>query len=205
MLTLPSVVVENEEPVWEMARLFPLQGAWTEDDYLEFNENRLLEFSNGRIEVLPMPTTSHQRIVAKLFRLLERFVLAHALGEVLIAPLRVRTGIRQYREPDIVFLFAHHADRAGEAFWDGADLVMEVVSPEGRTRDTVKKRHEYARAGIPEYWVVDPEMRAITVYALDPHKDDASYVVHGDFGDGQEATSRLLPGFRVDVQTIFAV
>ena len=43
------------EPPWDVALLYPLQGSWTEDDYLELGTNRLVEFSDGGIEVLPMP------------------------------------------------------------------------------------------------------------------------------------------------------
>jgi Uma2 family endonuclease len=74
---------------------------------------------------------------------------------------------------------------------------MEVVSEgdESRHRDLVTKRDEYARAGIPEYWIVDPELGRITVLAL----EETSYAVHGEYSKGQQATSKLLPGFTVDV------
>ena len=79
----------------------------------------------------------------------------------------------------------------------GADLVMEVVSAgdEARRRDLTQKREEYAQAGIPEYWIVDPELGQITVLTL----EDQIYVVHGEFKRGDRATSKLLPGFAVDV------
>ncbi|MFQ5856995.1 MAG: Uma2 family endonuclease [Anaerolineae bacterium] len=72
---------------------------------------------------------------------------------------------------------------------------MEVISEDGRYRDTVTKRREYARAGIPEYWIVDPQEKQITVWTL----DGDSYTVHGESGRGAEATSMLLEGFAVAV------
>ena len=51
------------EPAWDVALLFPAQGAWSVDDYLALDTNRLVEFSHGRIEVLPMPSDKHQTIV----------------------------------------------------------------------------------------------------------------------------------------------
>ncbi|MCI0680895.1 MAG: Uma2 family endonuclease [Gemmataceae bacterium] len=86
---------------------------------------------------------------------------------------------------------------------EGADLVMEVVSEgeESRQRDLVTKRDEYARAGIAEYWIVDPELHRITVLALDGN----AYREHGVFGAGQTATSALLPGYSVTVDDAFAV
>ena len=90
---------------------------------------------------------------------------------------------------------AEHASRIGESFWEGADLVMEVVSDDDRRRDLETKRREYAQAGIPEYWIVDPEQGRITVLRL----DGATYAVHGDFPLDAQATSTLLPGFVLDV------
>ena len=108
---------------------------WSVDEYLALDGNHLVEFSNGFLDVLPMPTTTHQRI-----RLLSSadsspaFVDAATLGDVLLAPLRVRLWREKFREPDVVFMRKEHADRIGDEFWKGADLVMEVVSGEGKDR-----------------------------------------------------------------------
>ena len=72
---------------------------------------------------------------------------------------------------------------------------MEVVSDDDRRRDLETKRQEYAQAGIPEYWIVDPRQARITVL----HLDGATYAVHGDFPMGTQATSPLFPGFTLDV------
>jgi Uma2 family endonuclease len=95
-----------------------------------------------------------------------------------------------------------HAERIHEEWWDAADLVMEVVNKDakGRRRDLVTKRREYARAGIPEYWIVDPQEERITVLRLVGKR----YVVHGAFGEGTAATSHLLVGFTVDVAKVLA-
>ena len=83
-------------------------------------------------------------------------------------------------------------------FWSGADLVGEVVSPDDPGRDLVRKRQEYARAGIPEYWIVDPMAQHIIVLQL----VGSTYREHGVFTRGTQATSALLPGFTVAVDTI---
>jgi Uma2 family endonuclease len=193
---------DEPEPTWEVAHLFPAQGTWTEGDFLALDTNHLVELSNGRLEVLPMPTTTHQRIVVYLYSMLAAFTEAHDLGEVLVAALPVRLWRGKIREPDVVFMLKEHADRIGEEFWKGADLVMEVVSGEGkdRRRDLVKKREEYARARISEYWIVDPREEKITVLRLARKR----YAVRGEFGKGQTATSHLLPGFAVDVSSALA-
>jgi Uma2 family endonuclease len=196
--TRSQVVDEQAEPAWEIATLFPAQGTWSEEDYLLLPTNHLVEFSHGRVEVLPMPTQSHQLIVLFLYRVLYEFVTARRLGTLLIAPLRVRLWPGKFREPDLVFMLAEHADRRHDAYWGGADLVMEVVSPDDPQRDLVTKRQEYAQAGIPEYWVVDPQAETITVLRLDHDQ----YVEHGQFGRGMVATSALLEGFEVEVDGV---
>jgi len=185
-----------------VAYLFPAQGDWTAEDYFALDTNRLVEFSDGCIEVLPIPTTSHQLLVATLYGLLLAFATSRNLGTVLFAALRVRLGPNKFREPDVVFMGKKHADRIGEKFWKGADLVMEVVSggKKDRHRDLVTKRREYAHAGIPEYWIVDPKQERITVLRLDGQQ----YAEHGVFAKGTVATSALLKGFHVDVTAAFA-
>lgn len=192
------------EPAWDIALLYPEQGQWSDEDYLAATEstNRLVELSDGVVEVLPMPKTSHQAIVQYLNGLLLAFVVTRKLGRILFAPLRVRLWPGTFREPDIVLMLAKHSGRIGEDFWDGADLVMEVVSgsAEDRQRDLVNKRREYARAGIDEYWIVDPKERAITVLK----RKGKSYVVHQSAKAGQQAASALLRGFEVDATDVFA-
>jgi Uma2 family endonuclease len=190
------------EPTWGVTRLFPTQGNWSESDYLALNTNQLVEFSHGFVEFLPMPTIVHQRILKFIFNALQAFVTAQNLGEVLFMGVRVQLWPGKFREPDVLFMKAEHAGRVTEDYWVGADLVMEVVSDgdEDRRRDLKAKREEYAKAAIPEYWIVDPALGQITVLAL----EGSTYAVHGVFSTGQQATSKLLPGFAVDVALALA-
>lgn len=202
-LTKPANGTTLPEPVWEIATLFPDQGQWSEEEYLGLGTNRLVEFSDGTLEVLPMPTQTHQTIVFLLSRLLYAFASTKAVGYVLPAALRVRLWEGKYREPDVVFMLSQHASRRHESYWEGADLVMEVVSnsPEDRRRDLVTKRREYAQAGIPEYWIVDPQSQTVTVLGL----DGRGYVEGGLYGQGETAQSVLLPEFAVAVNEIFNI
>jgi Uma2 family endonuclease len=188
------------EPPWDVARLFPLQGSWTEDDYLELGTNHLVEFSDGCIEVLSIPTKAHQRIVRMLFLLLQRFVSTKARGEVFFAPLPVRLWPGKFREPDIVYVRPGRAEYAGQP--EGADLVVEVVSggQENRRRDVEVKPQEYAKAGVSEYWIVDPQEETISVLVL----ERGAYRRHGVFGIGEVANSTVLPGFVAPVKDVFA-
>jgi Uma2 family endonuclease len=200
---VPCHVPVAGEPAWDLALLYPLQGAWSDLDYLTLTEgtNRLVELTDGSVEVLPVPTSSHQRILLYLFAQLHAFVLARKLGEVLCAALRVKIREGKFREPDLVFMSEEHRDRIGEEYWDGADLVMEVVSKdaESRKRDLLQKPVDYAEGGIREYWIVDPQEARITVLTL----QGQAYGEHGVFTRGDIATSKLLDGFSVNVTHVF--
>jgi Uma2 family endonuclease len=189
------------EPVWDIARLFPEQGAWSEEEYLALETNRLVEFSHGTIDVLPMPTEAHQAIVAFMFEALLLFARPKGLGKVVFAPFRVRLWPGKVREPDLAFMLAQHASRRHNEYWDGADLLVEVVSDNDRRRDLETKRREYAQAAIPEYWIVDPRDQVITVLTLD---EAGNYEERGRFETGSRAESALLPGFAVDVDAVLS-
>jgi len=202
MKTINTPPPRTPEPRPWRDRVSPARREWTEEEYLDLSTNRLVEFSDGRLEVLPMPTQSHELIVFFLSRLLVALVEVRAPGTVLPAGLRVRLWARKYRQPDGVFMLAEHNRRRHDRYWEGADLVMEVVSPDpkDRKRDLETKRREYARAGIPEYWIVDPLEQRILVLTL----RGGGYQVHGEFGRGMEASSLLLPDFHVPVDDVFA-
>lgn len=188
-------------PAWEVALLLPFQGEWTEADYLALDTNRLIELSDGCLEVLPVATVLHQILVAFLFQTLKAHVDPLKIGNVLFAPLPVHLWQGKYREPDVIFYRPARAPNLHGRL-QGADLVMEVVSgsADDRKRDLETKRQEYARAGIAEYWIVDPDEERITVLTL----DGQAYLEHGVFGPGSQATSVLLPGFAVSVDAVFA-
>ena len=191
---------QESGPAWEIATLFPNQGQWGEGDYLRLGTNHLVEFSDGFVEILPLPTTSHQLVVQFLHNLLYAFVTGKGLGSVLFAPLKVRLREGKYREPDIVFMLSEHSHRIGEDYWESADLVMEIVSEDDPDRDLVVKRGEYAEAGIGEYWIVDPRIERITVLTLEGRE----YRILGDHGRGGRAASATLRGFEVEVDAAIA-
>jgi len=181
--------------------MFPTQGQWTEEEYLALDTNRLVELSDGCLELLPMPTIFHQLIVAHLHDLLHRFIAGHGIGAVLFAPLPVHLWSGKFREPDIIYFRPHRVkDVHGQP--EGADLVVEVVSEgeDNRKRDLITKREDYAAAGISEYWIVDPQEKQITVLVL----EGQTYRQHGVFGPGATATSLLFPGLTASVDAVFA-
>lgn len=188
------------EPPREITDFMPSQGSWTERQYLTLFTERGVEFNDGMLEVLPVPTRTHQLIIQWFYELLKAFIAGK--GIVLIAgyKLRVQSKKVQFREPDIVYLTPEQNARAGEDYTGGAEIVAEVVSPDDPSRDYVVKRAEYANAGIPEYWIIDPALRQILVLGL----EGGAYVERGKFGAGLRAASHHLPGFAVAVNDMLA-
>jgi Uma2 family endonuclease len=176
-----------------------LQGSWSEEQYLLLTRQttRLIELTDGVIEVLPMPTRKHQAISRWLFLALLAFLQPRG-GTIFYAPLRLQIRAGKFREPDLLALCDTHDPRNRNDFWLGADLVVEVVSPDDPARDIQVKRADYAEAGIGEYWIVDPVSSTISVLKLDA----ARYVEHGVFGRGERATSALLADFSVPVDEV---
>jgi Uma2 family endonuclease len=179
--------------------LRPIQGLWTEEQYLTATDHsrRLLEFEDGYIEVLPILTDQHQAISQSIFLALLALIQRIG-GKVQYAPLRLQIRPGKHREPDILLVLDAHDLRRQNRYWLGADLVVEIVSPDDPERDTKIKRADYAEAGIPEYWIVDPEHESISVLQL----EHSSYTEHGVFHRGEMATSVLLQGFAVHVDAV---
>ena len=194
MSTSESLKSEHE-PTWEVAHLFPAQGHWTEAEFFELHGNRMIELADGTLEVLPLPTWLHQLMVKFLVRTVE-----HAIGDngvVLDAPLPVRLFPKTVREPDVMYCAAGSEPKNPRSYPTKVDLAMEVVSEgaDARRRDYEDKRRDYARARVPEYWIVDPEQKKIVVLVL----SGEVYETHGEFHVGDIASGQLLPGLRVDV------
>jgi Uma2 family endonuclease len=179
--------------------LLPLQGIWTEEQYLRLTDQtrHLIEFTDGVIEVLPMPTDDHQVILLFLYEVLRGF-LQGVGGKVLVAPIRLQIRAGKQREPDIMLVRDANDPRRQKRYWLGADLVAEIVSPDDPERDTRVKRADYSEAGIPEYWIVNPLDATITVLQL----AGAAFVEYGVFKRGEMARSRVLAGLTVSVDDV---
>ena len=178
----------------------PRQGCWSDEGYLWLTDStrRLIEFTDGYIEELSWPTSTHQAILLFLYELFRDY-LRPLGGVAMVSALRMRIREGKFREPDILLLRRRSDPRYQDRYWLGADLVAEVVSPDDPQRDLVEKRADYAEGGIPEYWIVDPRDDTITVLVL----EGAAYVEHGVFRRGDNATSPLLDGFTANVSAVF--
>lgn len=121
-------------------------------------------------EVVPMPAAAVPHGLADMFlrSILNGFVASKQLGIVLGEPVQMKTGPDlPGRSPDLFFLAKRHLSRLGDQSLTGpADLVIEIVSPQSQNRDRIHKFGEYERGGVPEYWLVDPDLRTAEFYRL---------------------------------------
>jgi len=183
-----------------LEQILPPQGEWSEEEYLVLTDhrNRLVEFTDGFLEILPMPTDKHQGILGFLYLAFLGFIDPRG-GKVRFSPLRLRIRPGKFREPDLLLLLSAADSRRQNRFWLGVDLALEVVSEEKPERDLVDKRGDYAEAHVPEYWIVNPQTETITVLRL---RGDA-YEEAGIYRRGESAASMLLPDFSLAVAAVF--
>ena len=160
------------------------------------DEDLWAEWVRGEVYVISPASTRHQMVVWFLAQLLSLYVEKHSLGRVLLAPFLMRLTPDIAREPDILFLRQEHLGRLKETYLDGpADLVVEIVSPESRLRDRGEKFAEYEMAGVPEYWLIDPELQRADFYVLAP---DGRYEHRRADAQGYY-TAAVVSGFRLYV------
>jgi Uma2 family endonuclease len=180
--------------------ILPPQGEWSEDEYLVLTDhrNRLVEFTDGFVDVLPTPTDKHQAILGLLYLAFLGFIDPRG-GKVRFSPLRLRIRPGKFREPDLLLLHSAPDPRRQNRFWLGADVALEVVSEEKPERDLVAKRGDYADGRVPEYWIVNPQTETISILRL---RGDA-YEEAGIYRRGDLAASALIAGFSVAVAAVF--
>jgi len=166
------------------------------EDFLTRFADVHAEWVSGKVIILTN-NTQHQVIIGILFNLFTLFMgmRSKSLGQVLLAgvPMWISDTVPA-REPDLIVVLKAHQDRIQANHLLGpADIVVEIVSPESTIRDRVDKVTEYAQAGIPEYWLVDPLVEQATIYRLGV---DGTYKAAPLDSDGYLVSS-VFEGFRL--------
>jgi Uma2 family endonuclease len=186
------------EPIW------PSPGQWTYEDYLRLpDDGKRYEIIEGVLYVSSAPNYDHQFTVSKLLMQIGSFVERKELGVVLTALFEVHLPkIAQPVQPDVLFIAKERQPQSGDKFFKGApDLVIEVISPSSVRTDRHIKLSAYERAGVREYWVVDPRSSFIEVYTL--LSETQEFSLHGQFGPGEMLQSVVLPELVLAVDSLF--
>ena len=180
---------------------------YTFADVLTWEENERIEIINGEAVMMAPPSRAHQEISGALFAQLYNF-LEGKKCRVYAAPFAVRLFERDGEapedvdtmvEPDIsVVCDSNKLDNHG---CKGApDLVIEILSPSTRRHDRLVKLRLYQRAGVREYWIVDPENKAVQVFLQD---GGGSLKIHEDYGWEDVAKVNVLNGCFVELSKVF--
>lgn len=174
-------------------------GAWTYEDLFDLPEDKRYEIIDGELYEMPAANSDHARAIMGLIWLL--LPVARRLGwELLTAPLDVFFAGANPVQPDLVLLTAEQRRFVSKRGIEGAPaLLVEVLSPSNPQHDRVGKRALYARGGVREYWLVDPEAATIEVLTLEG--DD--YRTHLLAGGDERVTSPLLSELAFPAAAVF--
>lgn len=180
----------------------PDKDRYTYADYRQLPEGAPYELIRGHLVMSPSPTVRHQRLVFRLGTALHSHLQSSDEGgEVLLAPMDVHLSDDTVVQPDVLYVSPDRSDRIEKTEITGApDLVMEVVSPSTSHRDVFDKKRLYEQNEVREYWIVDPESETVEVHAL----VDDEFTLHERHVGAGTATSALLDGPEIDLETLFA-
>lgn len=176
-------------------------------DYLEWDEEEgRYELIDGEAYLMAPPTPLHQKTSGEIFRQLANF-LEGKRCEVYAAPFGVRLFEREgdspedvdtLVEPDITVVC--DKSKLDDSGCRGApELVMEVLSPSSRKHDRLVKLNLYQRAGVPEYWIVNPEEGSVQVFL----REGGLLRIHEEYDRTDIAKVHALDGCFIELCKVF--
>jgi Uma2 family endonuclease len=179
----------------------PKQGQWTYQDYAAIPEDgHRYEVVRGVLYMSPAPSLRHQRIAGRIFYYLVTYIDLRGFGKVYDAPTDVELSPGNIVQPDIFVIRNIHLDRETPSCLRGApDLVVEVASPGTARFDLNEKLNAYASAGVPEYWIANPDAHTIEVLKL----EGSVYYALGLFSGSVTLPSLVVPDLPVRVEQFF--
>ena len=176
----------------------------TYEDFRHFpDDGRRHELIDGKHYVTPSPITRHGRLCMRLIKPLADYLELHPIGEVFGSRFDCVMSLFDVVEPDVAVILNDQKQIITKKNVRGAPaLVAEVASPSTRRRDRRQKRDLYARAGVREYWIIDPDANTIIMFrrTLDGEFPVVA-TLHAAAGDS--LTTPMLPGFALELTHYF--
>lgn len=130
-------------------------------------EGTRVQLIQNQLVISPAPSDTHQKIILKIAKKLDNLAEEKDLGEVRIAAYDVYLDEENAFQPDIVFVAKENVYKIQENGLHGApDLVIEVLSPSNSSYDKKGKKEVYEKAGVKEYFIIEPYEKAVTFYKL---------------------------------------
>lgn len=170
------------------------------ENFVQRYDGQSVEWHAGKVLQKVTNNTRHNFIQVFLNRLLLWFVETRAIGTVLTAgvPMYISDDVPA-REPDLMVVLSEHEDRLTATHVEGpADVAIEIVSPTSGTIDRGDKFYEYQKAGVPEYWIIDPISEQIDIYTL-----NEKGVYQRVIGTDDKIVSKVLPGFVLEASILW--
>ena len=154
----------------------------------------------GELYMSPAPNRYHQVISRNIEFMLLKYLEQHPGGELYHAPFDVYLTEHNVFQPDIVFVAKSNYDVLTDAGVEGIpNFVVEILSPSNAYLDKKAKLRVYAREGVKELWIVDPEARLLHVYDLPKNADSPG----ATYGQGDSFSSEHFPGLKISCAEIF--
>jgi len=170
------------------------------EDFVRRYEGQRVEWHAGKVVQKMSNNRTHHFVLSLLTTLIGLYLSYKQSGQLYTDGYQMRIRDDQpARQPDILVIFNEHADRLQHQYLDGpADFIIEIISPSTGSIDRGEKYYEYQHAGVPEYWIVDPESKRVDGYILD---DEGHYQrISGHEG---KIVSQVLEGFMLDAALLW--
>ena len=180
--------------------MLDVQTKLTYADYLETADDERYELLSGALIRFPSSRERHQYVLGRLFLRLGAFIYGRNLGKVYCSPFDVVLSDTDVVQPDLLFVSnGRESIITPENIQGAPDLVVEILSPATAARDRTLKLDLYARHGVQEYWIVDPDAKTIMLL----RRGESRFEVVGIYGEEQTLRSAMLAEFSVALQEIF--
>lgn len=152
-----------------------------------------------RYDLHPAPSVKHQKISAAFF--ISLYSTCHSTGTILYSPIDVYLDEDNQFQPDLVYILHENEQIIKEDRIEGApDLVLEILSPSTAQNDNIRKKRQYERFGVKEYWIADPVHCTLDQFIW----ENETYVLRETYGIDDTLTSPLFPCISIDLSKIFS-
>jgi Uma2 family endonuclease len=185
---------------------------YTYGDYKSWDDDERWELIDGEAWRMSAPNLGHQLLISQfVYRMMEHLGGPAQLARCLVVPAPFDVLVldhpgqdvdeaRTVVQPDVSVLCDRSKLRSFGCV-GGPDIVVEIISPYSAKRDLAEKHALYERAGVREYWVVDPGNRFVHVFRLG---DDGKFGKPDIVTEGKAIVSSVLPGFTLPAAELFA-
>jgi Uma2 family endonuclease len=185
----------------------PLEGVkYSYADYLTWPEEDRWEIIDGIPYLQASPTPLHQEILMELSRQIANY-LTDKPCKVYPAPFCVRLSQEEQNENDINNIFEPDISIVCDQFkidqkgcLGSPDMIIEILSPSSTKRDKITKFNKYEKAGVKEYWLVEPDQKIVSVFLL---QDNNRYGRPELYTEEEKITVSIFPDLIIDLSAVF--